>query len=375
MTSRRNFIVVGAVRGLVLQVLLALHAFSKANCVVVCAKEGRFLRFSWLVSEYLEADFSGENDDAFVNSINRVAKAIPNPVLIPTDCDSARLMSRVRTRLAVTVAPTPDSSTLDCFDNKWHFYQFCTEHGLNAPATRFIGGKSELDFTATAVELGIPFVVKPVNQAGSKGVQLIGSEDDYHRKILHNRAYQHKPLIAQRFIRGMDVGLDLLSIKGKVEAIAIQQRHYPQEEQAKISFVPNDYLVSVAHALARESAYEGVMNVDARIEEGTGNVFLLECNPRFWRSLLASAWCGLNFVGEMIERPPQPSEVRMLTTGIADMFWHPLFRPSLWPYALFDRSHRGRMVRAMMFDVCLLGSSIVFKASAKHNRPGGNLAP
>lgn len=374
MASRRNFIVVGAARGLVLQALLAIHTLTKANCVVVCAKGGRFLRFSWLVSEHLEADFSGEDDDIFVSNVNRFAHVMPNLVLIPTDCDGARMTNRVRNRLEVTIIPVPDSSMLDCLDNKWHFYRFCKEHGLNTPPTRLFGDKHQLEFSAAALELDIPFVVKPLNEAGSEGVQVIASKDEYRRKILHNGTYQHKPLIAQRYIPGTDVGLNLLSIKGKVGAISIQQRHYPQDEAARIRFFHNDYLVSVAHILATESAYEGVMNVDARIEHGTGSVFLLECNPRFWRSFLASAWCGLNFVGEMLEPPSQPEKIRMLTAGVADTFWHPLFRPSLWRYALFDQGYRGRMVRAMTCEICLLGSSVVFKVSAKRAPPGSDAA-
>lgn len=371
MNSRRSFIVVGAGRGLVLQVLLAIHTFTKAECIVMCAKGAGFLRFSRLVSEYREIDFSGADDDRFVASVNRLVEDLPELVLIPTDCEGARMMMRVRNRLKARMIPAPDSTMLDCLDNKWRFYQFCKECGLNTPPTRFFGDKHELDFASTALELGGSFVVKPLSQAGSKGIVLISSEEDYRRNILDDDAYQYKPLIAQRYIRGTDVGLNLLSFKGKVTAIAIQQRHYPQNEAARISFFQNDYLISVAHTIARESAYEGVMNIDARIEHGSGRVFLFECNPRFWRSVLASAWCGLNFVGETIEPSLKAGNIRMLTAGSADTFDHPLFRPSLWRHALFDRGHRGRMVRAMMSDICLLGSSIVFKAGAmKRARPG-----
>lgn len=367
--------VIGATRGLVLQVLLALNSFTETNCVVICAKGTRFLRFSRLISAYREIEFSGQDDDRFVDHVNRFAENMPDLVLIPTDCDGARMTSRLRSRLKATIFPCPDVSMLDRLDNKWHFYQFCRQHGLMTPQTRFIGEKDKLDFAATALELGSPFVVKPVDQAGSKGVQAIASEEDYHRKILHNDSYQHHPLIAQRYIRGTDVGLNLLSVKGKVAAIAIQQRQPPQHEAAEIRFTSNDYLVSAAHILAGAIAYEGVMNVDARIEDGTGTVFLFECNPRFWRSLLASVWCGLNFVGEALEPRAQPEHPRMLTSGSADTFWHPVFRPPLWRYALFDRSHRGRMVRAMMYDICFLGSSIAFKANASAGRPPPAISP
>ena len=165
--------------------------------------------------------------------------AMPDLVLIPADCDGARMTSRVRRRLQATVIPAPDASMIDCFNSKWHFYLFCRQHGLNAPATRFIGAKHELHYSSTVSEVGTPFIVKPVDQDSAKGVQVISSEAEYQQKILNNDAYQYAPLIAQRYIEGTDVGLDLLSIKGKVAAIAIQQRDYPQNDEAGITFISN----------------------------------------------------------------------------------------------------------------------------------------
>jgi predicted ATP-grasp superfamily ATP-dependent carboligase len=353
---------------------VAIHTFTNnANCVVMSTKGSGFLRFSRLCSAYLEYHLDGEDDDRFVDSVNRFSETMPDLVLIPADCDGAKISSRVWNRLKATITPAAEPSLLDCFDSKWRFWQFCAEHGLNVPPTRFIGSKHDLMFASTALELGIPFVVKPVNEAGSKGVYVIFSEEDYDRNIRNNDAYQFAPLIAQRYIQGTEVGLSLLSIQGKVAAIAIQQREYPQHDGAKIKFIFNKYLESVAHTLSNESGYHGVMNIDARIEDGTGKVFLIECNPRFWRSLLASVWCGLNFVGESIEPSLQLDKIRMLTSGYADIYYHPLFRPSLWRYAIFDQGHQGRMIRLMMIDMCILGATVksILTASGTRIPPAG----
>jgi len=359
MASVHNFIVVGSSRGLVLQVLMAIHTFTNnANCVAVSTKGSGFLRFSKLCSAYLESNLNEEDDDRFVECVNRFSEAMPDLMLIPADCDGAKITSRVWNRLKTTISPAAEPSMLACFDNKWCFYLFCVEHGLNVPPTCFIGSKHDLMFASIALELGIPFVVKPVNEAGSKGVHVIFSENDYDRDIRNNDAYQFAPLIAQRYIHGTEVGLNLLSIQGQVAAIAIQQRDYPQHDGARIRFISNRYLEGVARTLPRESGYHGVMNIDARIEDDTGKVFLIECNPRFWRSLLASVWCGLNFVGESIEPSLQPENIHMLISGYADTYYHPLFRPSLWRYAIFDQGHQGRMVRLMMVDMCILGATV-----------------
>jgi predicted ATP-grasp superfamily ATP-dependent carboligase len=357
--STGKYVVIGAGKYLLLQVLLALHTCRDARCLVICAPGTRFLARSTLTSEYMEADFGGKDDDAIIKRIHRFAEAAVDVVAIPADCIAARWIDRVRRRLAVFVIPMPDADLLDRFDNKWRFYQFCVANGLKVPLTRFAEDKYRLDFKATADALGLPFVVKPVNEQASIGTCVIASEDEYRRRILDNEAYQHAPLIAQRHIAGRDVGLNLLAVDGRLEAMAIQRRVDPGHDGSRIEFFAHGALENVAHIVSRESRYTGVMNIDARIEDGTGAVYLLESNPRFWRSLSASVWCGLNFVERSVYRRSAETveAVETLTTGHADTYYHPLFRPSLWRHALFDKTHRGRMLRVMFPEICTLAMS------------------
>ncbi|WP_019143164.1 ATP-grasp domain-containing protein [Noviherbaspirillum massiliense] len=356
MAAVKNFIVVGARRGLLIQVLLGLHAYTDANCVAVCARGTRYLRLTHLCAGQVEVDFEGAEDDLFVEAVNQIGESMPDLVMLCSDCEGARMISRVRHRLNVIVAPTPDGPMLDRFDNKWHFYEFCREHGLRVPESELVESKEKLAFSAVAHKLGLPFIVKPLDQQACTGVHLIVSAEDYRERILANDAYQYAPLVAQRCIKGVDVGLNMLAIHGQVQAIGIQQRVYPQNDEAKIVFFANDYLEQAAHTISRESGYHGVMNVDGRIEERTGDVYLFEANPRYWRSHAASVWCGLNFAAESVERLQQTAEPRVLTSGCADTFYHPVFRPLLWPYIAFGAGHRGHMSRLMMKDFCSLAS-------------------
>jgi predicted ATP-grasp superfamily ATP-dependent carboligase len=193
-------------------------------------------------------------------------------------------------------------------------------------------------------KLGTPFVVKPVNQAGSLGVHIVSSKEDYQTKILHNHDYRFSPLIAQQFIDGNDIDASLLSFDGRMSALAIQQA-----SRSVINFVPNEYLEQVSAEICKVSAYHGVMHIDARIEQSSGKVFLIEVNPRFWASLTAAVWCGLNFVAESLYHPPGRRNVLKLTDGKA-FTRHPAIRPHCWPHLAFDQGHRGRLVRASVFD-------------------------
>jgi hypothetical protein len=117
--------------------------------------------------------------------------------------------------------------------------------------------------------------------------------------------------------------------------------------------------------LARAASYHGVMNIDARMEERTGKIYLIESNPRFWASLAASVCCGLNFVAESIEAieaAPYPHDrlsqrPRRLTKGRFQEA-HPVLRPAAWIGLANDTSPRGRMFRARMRDMSAVAEVI-----------------
>lgn len=360
-----KYVIIGDGKYLLLQVLLALRAFTDDSCLVICAPGTRFLSRSTLISDYLEADFDGKDDDKIIEHIHRFAGQAVNVMLAPVDCVAARWIHRTRHRLGVSVIPIPDTDTLERFDNKWRFYEFCIATGLRTPSTRYVADKYQLDFMSMAEALGLPFIVKPVNEQASAGTCVVSSKEEYRHHILDNEAYRYAPLIVQRYIAGKDVGLNLLAINGQLNALAIQRRVDPTHDGSRVDFFANAELEHVAAIIAQQSRYTGVMNIDARIEEETGTLYLIESNPRFWRSLSASVWCGLNFLERCIARIPGV-DIEKLTAGSADTYYHPLFRPALWWYALFDQTHRGRLVRVMLPDICTFTMSArILSARAK----------
>ena len=354
-TAIRHFILLSEAGGILVQVLNAVHALGNSDCIVVTTKKTRRIFLTNMTTRSIEADFCGSDDEYLVKGINQSARDLPGLTIIPCDCPAARLLDRIGQRLNAAVIPSPDAAMLNCFDDKWQFYQFCKMHGLSVPLTKLVASKHDLHFTELASEFGLPFVVKPLNEAGSLGVCVICSKLEFQKKILDSRQYQFSPLLIQKYICGTDVGLNLLAIHGKITAISIQKRDFPQNFSAPIEFISNDFLEQAASAICEKSGYHGVMNIDARIDEKTGLVFLFETNPRFWGSLSASTWCGLNFIQECLEPALPPAPVRRLHSGRASVHYHPMIQPALWGKALFSRhAHQRRMVRVMMGDLWTL---------------------
>jgi predicted ATP-grasp superfamily ATP-dependent carboligase len=348
-----NFIVVGHHTELMLQVLLALHTYANEQCVVVGDDVTRALRWSSLCSRHVEVGLDGNDDEEFVRAIRQLAEDMPQAILIPADVHGTRIIHRVRSDLTIRIIPIPDSATLERFNNKWLFHEFCKEHDFKVPPTRFVASKHDMDFDAMVAELGLPVVIKPLDQWGSEGIHIVPNKAFYDEAIRDNEDYRFAPLIVQGYISGVDMGLNVFSMQGKLAAFAVQQK-----VGSKVSFLSNDYLEQLAYRLCLVSGYNGVMNLDARLEEGTGTVYLFEANPRFWGSLTASVWNRLNFVAESIEQIPGTDGVRKLTSGEFEPHRHPIIRPNWWPSLVFDRGVHGRMLRAMMFDIYILSSFV-----------------
>ena len=369
-----KFILVGKSTRVGIQVLQAIRSFSPEKCMVIGSQESVSLSWSMLCAEHVLLDLDGVGDDYFVYLINKRAAKTPGVVLIPFDCAGMRLAARVRSRLNLQIIPTPELATVDMFDDKWTFHEFCIKNSLLVPETRFIGSKTDLNFELVTTELGLPFILKPTRESGSLGVQIIESRQQFEENILNDPDYDFSRLIAQRYIAGIDMGLSLFSVKGRLCSFSIQR-----PTGLQLDFVPNAHLKEIALKICQTSGYHGVMHVDIRLEKKTGKLFLIESNPRFWASLTASVWCGMNFVAQSIDPPPEFNEVQEiqevqeLTSGT---FYrrNPLIRPSSWRSLVFDRGAGGRLLRAIAFDWFTLGTLIkelpVMARRFAHRRTG-----
>jgi predicted ATP-grasp superfamily ATP-dependent carboligase len=169
--------------------------------------------------------------------------------------------------------------------------------------------------------------VRLINGIAAQAPQatLVRDRADVEGKIRDNASYRFGSLIAQRYVDGVDMGINVMSLRGQLCAFSIHH----VVDWPWVEFVPNAAIEAIAAKICRDSGYHGVMNVDVRIEEGTGKVFLMEANPRFWATLAASAGCGLNFLAESVKQTAPEAGPRRITSGRYNTR-HPLLTPSAW---------------------------------------------
>jgi hypothetical protein len=141
--------------------------------------------------------------------------------------------------------------------------------------------------------LGYPVVLKPVEGAGGIGIRYCRCEADL--EALFSK-WPSIPQMIERYVPGTDVHLTFLSKEGEIVASEV---HEPSASQAvryrACRFYRDDQVLEIGRTLAGALRYTGIANLDFR-RDRSGNVWLLECNPRLYRRVGLAAKAGVNFI-------------------------------------------------------------------------------
>jgi predicted ATP-grasp superfamily ATP-dependent carboligase len=86
----------------------------------------------------------------------------------------------------------------------------------------------------------------------------------------------------------------------------------PFDSPAGVEFYEDPNVLQSVARLAKALSWNGVANIDLRVEEPDGSLDILEVNPRFWRTLMGSLAAGVNFpylaclhgMGESVKQLP-----------------------------------------------------------------------
>ncbi len=104
----------------------------------------------------------------------------------------------------------------------------CKQHGLLQPAYCVASDLSEVNELATTFDY--PMIVKPVDNAGSRGVALVESPVDLQE--MASRAFEYSDsgkVLLEAFVEGKELTVEGFSVDGVHHILAVSEKHKPKE--------------------------------------------------------------------------------------------------------------------------------------------------
>lgn len=225
-----------------------------------------------------------------VSAVQRLYRDGGLDMVMASNVQGLRILHGIAQAIPVPIFPMPPLAALDVLDDKRNFYRLADELFIPVPASLTFGSAGEIDVDQVSRKLGYPVAVKPAVSWASIGFRRIGSEQELVA-LAADDSYAFRDLIVQEYVEGDDVGAGLFVRNGRIEALATFK--CGPRDSADFVSIPN--LASAAERIVLATGCEGVVNFDARLAP-SGDLKLLECNPRFFMRLRAARLCGLDLL-------------------------------------------------------------------------------
>ncbi|MCB2091946.1 MAG: ATP-grasp domain-containing protein [Alphaproteobacteria bacterium] len=286
-----------------IKVIYCLHQVFK-NIYIISNNEKSILRYTRYKKKFTYIPWSdkAEGQEKNIAEINNFCDENAIDFILFGDCNSSNFLDKYKDRFkSLKFFPTLARNTLENMDHKWLFSQILMKEGISTPHTLYIDTPEKLDFSKQEYiekQIGYPLIVKPILSDGSLGVRKINNFEELRNHVFEKNAYNDLPLVIQKYIVGTDGGYSYLAVDGKVLAHSVQIL----KQEDELEFIRHTEIEELGSKIVELFKYNGAGNIDLRIESGTGKVYIFECNPRYWRSVNAAMWCGLNFPEQMVKR-------------------------------------------------------------------------
>jgi predicted ATP-grasp superfamily ATP-dependent carboligase len=261
-----------------------------ADQVYVLASEGaRGLAWSRHCTRLFSTvrPIDGSRDPGLAAGINRLAREFGITAVVPGDAAATRALIAAADLIAVPCFPLPGLPEFDLLNDKAAFAELCRSLDIRCPATRLFADAGALATEIAAGRVPCPAIVKPVNLSGGEGVYRL----DRHNPAETLRRIDYRPVVVQEFVEGDDVCAAAFCRAGVVRAFA----GYRPGGGTFSTFRDQRILDDVGRIL-RPLKVDGVFNFDMRLT-AAGEIYFIECNPRFFYTIDRAMLAGINFVG------------------------------------------------------------------------------
>lgn len=251
-----------------------------------------------------------KDKEKFIDEVIAEAERMGDKPLLYGFSD-ATFLALIRHRIRIEKVATliaPETPDVEIAFNKRKVLELAKEKDIRIPINNALDDLD--DIAELARNMTYPAVVKPQHSVewkdnkGYKGevkiVHTPGELTAYAAKITTQTG--EYPLV-QAYVKGPEYGVELICEKGTARASLIHKRIRSLNPTGGASVMKKTLqedettreILRSAKELARVLNWHGVMMVEYKVNERSGNAFLMEINGRFWGSLPLAMHANVDF--------------------------------------------------------------------------------
>lgn len=280
----------------VIRCLKQANSEFKINVIVSSDQvpDGNAWQIFYKYSRYVDNLIFAKNKISSQEYLNEVIQSIENAgidIVFPASEGGFKFVSKYRNELSkfCRIVALPSHENLYTGYDKWSLY-LSLKDTVPVPKTVLL---TEIEQFSQS---NYPLLLKPIDGAGGKNIQKLDTWSKEIQTILNN---PNEVYIVQEYIDGYDIDCNVLCQNGQVVAYTIQQPLGVEEGFSpridKLKFVHDSNVYDIVSKTMNVLQWSGVAHLDLRYNCKTGQLNLIEINPRFWQSLMASLSVGVNF--------------------------------------------------------------------------------
>ena len=281
--------------------------------VILGDRPDPLVRRSRHVADWQCLDWTGPAEP-MLDRLSELGRNADRPILLANDEPAVGFLSLHRARLAAhwRLAPVPSPEAIRETSDKARFQAMLARLGLPTPRTVVLSPDEPDPVTALA-PVGFPLVLKPVDWGYGLGIRVCRDVAQLTRTLAELReGMKISTLVAQELVPGPDCCTSILAVDGRIMAWTTQRTLTADPRFGapgrEIQMEECDPLLESVRRIVAHLDWSGVAHFDAILDSRCGTPRLLECNPRFWGSLLASTTAGVNFPSLAVQAALGPIE-------------------------------------------------------------------
>ncbi len=248
-------------------------------------------------------DWDSKNPGAFVDRVFSIAKSHGCDALMTPSETWMRLFNQHRQDAPGALNFCfPYSEVLERVMRKDMVLPIAKTIGIKVPATICVNDSEDLHRAADCVNFPVILKFSSVGSRPEGAMWHFKTRYVDSREELHRLADSYSPcgdaLLVQEYAIGSYLGLGIARSKQGIKAIFqwTALREYEAGLGAfRVSMEPNRDIVEKSSELLAKVHYEGVAEVEYRLNKKTGEFTFMEVNPRLWGGTAFAVACGADF--------------------------------------------------------------------------------